>query len=254
MIIVRKSEERRHIQDKEHKTWMTFDQENEADPLQNGFGMLKILNEEILPPGSGFTLRTDKDMIIVTYVREGMLIHIGPLEKPDSIETKEFQQSTITPGTKQYAFNVSQSEDAHVFQSGFTPSEGVLKSDVAKKLFTHAERKGILKLIASSDGREGSLLIKQDVQMYSTLINKGNHMIHELYPGRNAWLHVVKGQLLLNGHQLKTGDGAGLSNEISVSFTAEESTEILLFDLGGQIPTEIKTNPQSKLEPAGLNS
>jgi hypothetical protein len=108
---------------------------------------------------------------------------------------------------------------------------GVLESGSKKKLFTLAERKGILKLIASRDGKESSLKIQQDVEMYSTLINKGNHMIHELKPGRSAWLHVVKGRIDINELQLQTGDGAGFSGEIAVSFTAQEPTEILLFDL-----------------------
>jgi redox-sensitive bicupin YhaK (pirin superfamily) len=108
---------------------------------------------------------------------------------------------------------------------------GLLEQGEGKKLFTLAERKGILKLIASPDGKEASLKIQQDVQMYSTLIHKGNHMIHELKPGRSAWLHVVKGRILMNELYLQAGDGAGFSGERAVSFTAQEPTEILLFDL-----------------------
>ncbi len=107
----------------------------------------------------------------------------------------------------------------------------VLEPGGRKKFFTLAERKGILKLIASPDGKESSLKIQQDVQIYSTLIHKGNHMIHELSAGRSAWLHVVNGRIILNELRLQTGDGAGYSGEMSVSFTAEEPTEILLFDL-----------------------
>ncbi|HEY5039215.1 MAG TPA: hypothetical protein VIJ93_09110 [bacterium] len=117
----------------------------------------------------------------------------------------------------------------------------ISKPDGIKKLFTHAERQGILKLIASSDGKDGSLCITQDIQMYSTFIHKGNHMIHELGHGRSAWLHVVNGQILLNNLDLQTGDGAGLTDERAVSFMAERPTEILLYNLCGQIPEEIKT-------------
>jgi redox-sensitive bicupin YhaK (pirin superfamily) len=247
MIIVRKSEERRHIQAKNQKTWMTFDWENTADPLQNGFGVLKILNEEMLSPGSGFILHTHRDMVVVTYISEGMLIYKGPLEHPDSLEAKEFYSAHVAPGAKQYAINVSPTEDTHVFQSGFTPGDGHPERTGVKKLFTYAERNGILKLIASPDGREASLPLRQDVQIYSTFIHRGNHMIHELGPGRSAWLHVVKGQISLNDFRLHTGDGAGLSGEMAVSFTAREPTEILLFDLGGQIPEETKTSPESRL-------
>ncbi len=248
MIIVRKSEERRHIERRGHQTWMTFDWENNSDPLQNGFGALKILNEEILSPGVGFILLTQKDMVIITYLREGVIIYKGPLEDADLLWAKEFQRTNVTPDTQQYVFNVSQSDDAHIFQSGFTPSELFSKQDGVKKLFTHAERQGILKLIASPDGREGSLSIQQDVQMYSAYTHQGNHLIHGLEPGRIAWLQVVKGEIAMNGLTLKTGDGAGLSNEISVSFTAQRSTEILLFDLTGFMNTKNEMESLQKTE------
>jgi len=253
MIVIRKSEERRHIEAKNQKTWMTFDSENNADPLQNGFGALKILNEEILSPGSGFILHTHKDMVVVTYVSEGMIIYKGPLEKMGPLGTAEFRASKVTPEAKQYAINISPAEDAHVFQSGFTPVNEISNSDGAKKLFTYAQRNGILKLVASPDGKEDSLPLRQDVQIYSTFIHKGNHMIHELSPGRSAWLHVVKGRIQMEEFELTTGDGAGLSLEMSVSFTAQEPTEILLFDLGIQIPEETKTGTQNRTAAIGVS-
>ncbi len=231
MIIVRKNEDRRHITNQKQTTWMTFDWENTADPLQNGFGSLKIFNEEVLSPGSGFILHTHKDMVIVTYVREGVIIYKGQSEEPSAVEAEEFHRINTNPQTKQYVFGASLTDDSNVFQSGFTPGTGLLDQEGEKKLFTLADRKGILRLIASPDGKEASLKIQQDAHMYSTFIHKGNHMIHELKPGRSAWLHVVKGRILASNLYLLTGDGAGFSDERSVSFTAQEPTEILLFDL-----------------------
>ena len=231
MITVRKSAERRHITNEEQTTWMTFDWENKADPLQKGFGALKIFNEEELSPGRAFILHTHNDMVVVTYVHEGVVICNGPLGKNGLMESGDFLQVGATLGAKQYTINASPSDNAHVFQSGFTPAAGVLEPVGEKKLFTLAERKGVLRLIASPDGKEASLKIQQDVQMYSTLIHKGNHMIHELKPGRKAWLHVVKGGIDLSGLPFQAGDGAGFSGENAVSFTAREPTEILLFDL-----------------------
>ncbi len=259
MITVRKSEERNHTEKKEQKSWMTFDSENKADVLQKGFGVLKILNEEILSPGSGFILHTKQNLIIITYVLDGVVIYKGPLAEPDFMEAKDFHQVNVSPDTKQYAFNVSQSEDAHIFQCGFAIKEPdssapaiPLKEVGIKKLFTHAERQGVLRLIASLDGKDASLPIDQDVQMYSTYIHKGNHVIHELGAGRTSWLHVVKGQIRLNNLYLQTGDGAGFSDERSVSFTAEKPSEILLFDLCGKIPEELKTILTSKSKIADL--
>ena len=264
MITVQKSEKRRHIENKERSTWITFDSENNADPLQDGFGVLKILNEEILSPGNGFVLHTTEGMIIITYVREGMIIYKGPLEKPDFLESKEFFQGNAASNTKQYAFNVSQSEDAHVFQCGFSlqgckmvlnesghvSNEVILAKPGVKKLFTHAERQGTLKLIASNDGRDSSLPIEQDVQMYSTYINKGNHIVHPLKEGRFAWLHVIKGEILMHNLHLLIGDGAGLSGERSISFTAKGPAEVLLFDLCAQVPENTKKIPEVKLQSA----
>lgn len=231
MITVRRSTERRIIASEAQTTWMTFDWENKADPLQKGFGALKIFNEEQLSPGRAFILHTHKEMVVVTYVHEGVVICNGPLGKNGLMEPGDFLQVNATLGAKQYTLNASPSDDAHVFQSGFTPTAGVLEPNGEKKLFTLAERKGILRLIASPDGKEASLKIQQDVQMYSTLIHKGNHMIHEFKPGRKAWLHVVKGGINLGGLQLQAGDGAGFAGENAVSFTAQGPTEILLFDL-----------------------
>lgn len=237
-MIIRKSEERRYLDVKDQKTWMTFDPQNMVDLHQNHFGVLKILNEEILSPGGGFILRAERDMIVVTYVRDGVIIYKAPLEEPDTIGTKEFQNARVLNNSSQYAFNTSESEDAHVFQCGFEMDDCVdnclpepLKPNATKKLFTHAERQGVLRLIASADGKDASLILGQDLQIYSTYLQNGNHIIHELSQGRSAWLHVVKGKILMNGLHLQTGDGIGLSEEKAVSFTAKSPAEILLFDL-----------------------
>ncbi len=256
MITVKKSEDRQYVDLKDQKTWKTFDAENKSKPLENSFGVLKILNEEILSPGGGFILKAEKDMVVVTYVREGVIIYKSPLEEPGTIETKEFKRENADKDTKQYAFNTSETEEAHVFQCGFDLNdcdnacdEGTPKPKGVKKLFTHAERAGVLKLIASSDGRESSLAIQQDVQIYSTFMHDGNHIIHELKPHRSAWLHVVKGKILFNDLPLQTGDGVGLTEERAVSFTAKSPAEILLFDLC-ESKEQAKKSSDSKLQTA----
>ena len=238
MIIVIKSEDRQYSDASDQLTWKTFDEENKTDPARHSFGVLKILNEEILSPGGGFILHTMKDMVVVTYVREGVIVYKSYKEEPIELETKEFGRNNSEKDTNQYAFNTSESEEAHVFQCGFNlnqcvgaPEDDGAKPGRVKKLFTHAERQGVLRLIASSDGRLSSLSLKQDVQIYSSFAGKGNHIAYELKPSRTAWLHVVKGQISLNDLQLQTGDGVGFTEESSVSFTSKGPTEILLFDL-----------------------
>jgi quercetin 2,3-dioxygenase len=238
MIIVIKSEDRRYFDAKDQLTWKTFDDENKTDPTRHSFGVLKILNEEIFSPGGGFILHTKKNMVVVTYVREGVIVYKSYKEEPIKLETKEFGRNNSEKDTNQYAFNTSESEEAHIFQCGFNLGECVgakeddgPKPKVFKKLFTHAERQGVLRLIASSDGRDESLSIQQNVQIFSTFAGKGNHIIHGIKPGQSAWVHVVKGEVLLHDKTLKTGDGAGFTQESSLSFTAKCPTELLLFDL-----------------------
>src|ERR1019366_5582508 len=231
MIIVRRSEDRRHIEDNNQNTWMTFDRENKADLLKNGFGSLQILNEEILSRDKAFLLHPPNHMIIVSYVQQGVVVYHGPFGGSDLLESGDFHQINVTPGDLHYEFDAIISGDTHIFQSGFTPDSGVLETKGRKQLFTHADRHGILRLIASPDGREYSLPIKRDVHMYSSIINQGNHISHPVKYGRSVWLHLVKGNILMNNVEFQTGDGAGFSGERSITFTAQTPSEILLFDV-----------------------
>lgn len=249
MIVIRKSAERSYVDVKDQKTWMTFDSKNAADPQKNHFGILNVLNEEVISPGGGFILRAEKDMVVVTYVREGVIIYKAPLEETDTISAKEFHHARVLNNASQYAFNTSESQDAHVFQCGFELDACVdncgpelPKTIGSKKLFTHAERQGVLRLIASADGKDSSLALGEDIQIYSTYLHDGNHIIHELSHGRSSWLHVVKGKILLTGLHLETGDGVGLTDERAVSFTAKRPSEVLLFDLC-QTKNEVKDVP-----------
>ncbi len=125
MITIRRSEERHHIAGENQKTWMTFDSENKADPLRDGFGALKVFNEEVLNPGRSFTLHTHKDMVVVTYVNEGIMIFNRPrLGKTGLMEMGDFHHSYSLSGSKQYSLNASPSDEARLFQSGFTPARG----------------------------------------------------------------------------------------------------------------------------------
>ncbi len=137
----------------------------------------------------------------------------------------------MNPSHDPYQFSTVLAGDTHIFQSGLTSDFDPLKPGGRKKLFTHADRHGVLKLIASPDGRDGSLPIQQDVCVYSTFMAPGDHLVHGLDPGRKAWLHVVKGKIRVNGLQLQTGDGLGFSDEDSIMIMAQEPSEILLFDL-----------------------
>jgi redox-sensitive bicupin YhaK (pirin superfamily) len=243
MIIVRRTEERRHIQDRDRNTWMTFDRENKTDLLKNGFGSLQILNEEILSRDRALLFRPLNNMIIVSYVEKGVVVFHGPFGGSDLLEPGDFHQVNVTPGDVQYEFDAILSGDTHIFQSGFTPDPGLLEPKGRKKFFTHADRYGILRLIASPDGREASLPINRDVHMYSAIINQGNHMTHPVTFGRSGWLHLVKGNILLDQLELQPGDGAGFSGERSITFKAQTPSEILLFDVPEAVAMEAVQEP-----------
>jgi len=232
MLTLRPSEERSHIQNADQNTWMTFNPENETDPLKNGFGALKKINENILSPDMRLRpFQAKNNMLILTYVRKGSIVFKGPGKKHGLLSQCEFQMMNAGPGMKPDGFNASSTDEAQVFQFRFDLEGSDLEPGEMKRLFSLAERRGCLKLIASSDGNGGSLPVRQDFQMYSGLVLEGTHMIHELGPGRRAWLHVVDGKVLINELELQTGDGIGFTDEKSVSFTAKEPSSMILFDL-----------------------
>jgi len=236
MITVRRSETRRRVRSGTQDTWLTFDPGNEADRFRNGFRTLEALNEEL--PVSEMSLHPHpQDVEIVTYVREGTLVHQDLAGALNHLGAGEFQRTSARRRIRHRVINGSLLNPAHVFQSCITPDGSELEPGSEQKRFPVVDREGVLRLVASPDGRVGSLCIQQDVRMYSSILLIGHHLIHELHPGRAAWLHVVKGRVLLKGRtllqdqRLGTGDAAAVENERAVSFTAEVPSEILLFDL-----------------------
>jgi redox-sensitive bicupin YhaK (pirin superfamily) len=230
MITVRKSEERRHVQSKSQNTWMTFDPENGIDPLCRGFRGLESLNEEQAAPEMGLHPHA-QDIDLLTYVREGSITQQGEDGPLGRMGAGEFQRRNVSPGRAYHAVNASLTEIAHVFQSGLKPESLASGTVPEQKRFYTAERTGTLKLVASRGGKRDSLSLTQDVRVYSAVLLPGNHLIHELEGGRTAWLHVVTGRIRLQDRSLRTGDGVALVDEMAASFTAQEPSEILLFDL-----------------------
>ncbi|HET6148529.1 MAG TPA: pirin family protein [Polyangia bacterium] len=231
MITLRRAGERRHERRRKQDTWLTFDPRDGPDPLDEAFGCLEILGEHRLPPGASVA-HPQRDAEIVTYVREGALTYADSMGHSGVIHTGEFQHMTARRGVRHRQTNASRSDWAHVFQIWLCPSEADRQPFQEQKRFSAAERRGVLRIVASSDGRRASLRIHQDALMCSAMLDPGQHVVHELAPGRSAWLHVVKGEVTLGDMIVGTGDGAGLSGERSVSLTAREETEILLVDLG----------------------
>lgn len=231
MITLRRSGDRRHLKRGSSDTWMSFDPENPVDPLRRGFHALGTLNEERLAPEMGLHPHPPEDLEIITYVREGTLIHQEADRGLKRLEAGEFQRSNVRRDTPYRALNASLVEGAHVFQCALLAKDRPPRRRQEQRRFPQADREGVLRVVVSPDGAQASLPILHDVRLYSSILLLGHHLIHELAAGRGAWLHVVKGRIRLGGQELGSGDGAALENVSSVSFTAQEAAEILLFDL-----------------------
>ncbi len=236
MITLRRAEERLCTRRRKQEVWRSFDPDSPSDPLAGGFGALEILDEDRLRPGAAVPGHPQREAEIVTYVREGALAYEDSTGRSGVIHAGEFRRVSAGQGIHHRETNASRTEGAHVIQMWLRPSEAGLKPDDEQKRFSAAERRGELCVVASFDGRRGSLRIHQDALMYSAMLDPGQHVVHELSQGRSAWLHLVKGEVTLGDVVLTTGDGAGVTAERAVSLTAREETEILLFDLGEQLP------------------
>ncbi len=167
---------------------------------------------------------------IITYVREGTLAYEDSTGSSGLITAGEFQRMTASRGIRYGESNTSPTEWAHVFQLWLLPSEDLAPGHEQKR-FSAAEREGVMRVVASPDGQKGSLRLHQDAFLYSSILDPGQHVIHELSGGRCAWLHIVEGAARCGATAMSTGDGAGVRGEPAVSLTASEKTEVLLLDL-----------------------
>jgi redox-sensitive bicupin YhaK (pirin superfamily) len=231
MITIRRAIERHHVRRRKQETWRTFHPGDQADGAADGFGALSALDEIRLSPSAGAAPSPDQGAEIVTYVLKGALAQGDSTGRSGVIHVDEFQRMT-TGRVRHSERNASQKDWAHVFRLSLRPSEAELDCAHEQRLFPVAERRGVLRVVASNDGRRGSLRVHQDALVYSSIIDVGQHLIHPLRSGRIAWLHVVRGEIALAGFVLVAGDGAGVTGEPAVSFTAREDAEILLVDLG----------------------
>jgi redox-sensitive bicupin YhaK (pirin superfamily) len=232
MITLRRAQERHH--DKWHKqeAWLTFRPHDRADPLTGGFGTLENLSERRLPPGGVSKAQPLKEAEIVTYVYRGALAQEDSTGSSGVVDAGEFQRMTIGRGVRHRETNASRSDWAHIFRLSLRPSQMGLGCAHGQQRFAAAQRRNVLCVVASPDGRNGSLGILQDALIMSSVLDPGHHLVHELSPGQSAWVHVISGVVRMFDIILSQGDGAGVTVERSVSLTAQESTEILIVVLG----------------------
>ena len=231
MIEVRSTDERGHTDwgwlDSRH----TFSFGDYADPAHMGFRALRVINEDRVKGGAGFGTHGHRDMEILSYVLEGALEHRDSSGGGGVIRPGEIQMMRAGTGVTHSEYNHSKVAPVHFLQIWIVPDTRGLKPAYGQKAFDReATRKGFV-LLASKDGREGSLQVQQDVDLLVTVKGAGETRTVRLRPGRHAWVHVARGSVTVNGTALREGDGAALSGEESLRFRGDEAVEVLLFDL-----------------------
>jgi len=231
MIVLRPAEQRGHTEwgwlDSHH----TFSFGDYYDPKHHGFRSLRVINDDVVRPGAGFGTHGHHDMEILSYVLDGALEHKDSTGGGGIIRPGEIQFMRAGSGVTHSEFNGSQSEPVHFLQIWIIPdTRGLAPRYDQRAIDVEAASRGLL-LLASRDGREGSIQVQQDVALYGARLAAGERREHELAPGRHAWLHVARGRLTLNGHALADGDGAAVSEEPRLEIVGVDAAELLLFDL-----------------------
>jgi hypothetical protein len=232
MITLRRNAERWSVQRGDQDIRLTFYPNERAGPPTDGFGLLAAFDEIRVPPGGLFAHRPGEGAEIVTYAYRGSFAQADSTGNSGVVHAGEFQRLIVGRGVRHKETNPSLTDWAHVFRISLHPSEVGLSGVHEQERFAAAQRHNTLRVVASPDGRMGSLRIRQDALVYSSVIDPGRHLVDELLPGRSAWLHVVYGEVTLQDMVLSQGDGVGVTNEASVSLTAQESSELLVVDLG----------------------
>jgi quercetin 2,3-dioxygenase len=232
MIHLRKSDDRGRADHGWLDSRHTFSFADYHDPHYMGFRSLRVINEDRVRPGEGFGTHPHRDMEILSYVIEGALEHKDNMGTSSVIRPGEVQRMTAGTGVLHSEYNPSRKDPVHFLQIWIQPDTKGLKPGYEQKLFPDPGRRNQLRLVASRDRRDGSLVIHQDAELYATLLEPGKSVVHPLAAGRHAWVQVVRGDVSLNGRPLHAGDGAAISKEPSVELAASSEAEALLFDLG----------------------
>jgi redox-sensitive bicupin YhaK (pirin superfamily) len=231
MIEIRKSNDRGHADHGWLSTRFTFSFADYYDPKYEEFRTLRVMNDDRVAGGGGFPTHPHKDMEIVTYVLEGALQHKDSMGNGSVIKPGDIQYMSAGTGVAHSEFNASEKEPVHLYQIWMFPDKKGYKPAYDQKHFDEADKRGKLRLLASPDGRDGSIKIRQGNELYATVLGKGESVKHSLEPERHAYVQVARGSVTLNGKQLDTGDGAAISAEKSLELTGVNDAEVLLFDL-----------------------
>lgn len=231
MLKVRKANDRGHSNlgwlDSRH----TFSFGDYYDPAHMGFGPLRVINDDRVAGGGGFPTHGHADMEIVTYVLDGALEHKDSLGTGSVIQAGEIQRMSAGTGIQHSEFNASKTDAVHFLQIWIVPERRGLAPSYEQKPVPREKTPGALRLIGARDGRDGSITIHQDVELYAARLTNGSSVEHAIKPGRLAWVQVAAGEAAINGTPVRTGDGVAIEDATQIKIDGASSAEILLFDL-----------------------
>jgi redox-sensitive bicupin YhaK (pirin superfamily) len=231
MITVRKAKDRGHADHGWLDTFHTFSFASYYDPKHMGFGDLRVINDDRVAPKRGFGAHSHEDMEIVTYVLEGALAHEDSMGNGSVIRPGDVQRMSAGTGVTHSEFNATDDAWVHLLQIWILPERDGLPPSYEQKSFPPEERRGRLRLIASRDGREGSVRVHQDADLYAALLGERDEVTHALAPGRRAWVQVARGSVRLDDVELEAGDGAAVTDTAALRLGQARDAEVLLFDL-----------------------
>ena len=230
MIAIRRANERGHADHGWLNSYHTFSFADYYDPAWMGFCNLRVINDDTVAPGQGFGTHPHRDMEIISYVLSGALEHKDSMGNGRVIHPGEFQYMSAGTGVLHSEFNPSDSEPTHFLQIWILPDRKGVQPRYAEKSCRDAAT-GKVHLIASKTGRNDSIAIHQDADLWLAKLNAGQRVTHTRAPDRHAWVHVAEGAVTLNDHRLEAGDGAGITGEQNIELACATHTQVLMFDL-----------------------
>jgi redox-sensitive bicupin YhaK (pirin superfamily) len=231
MLKIRKSQERGYADHGWLRSYHSFSFADYYDPEHVEFGALRVINEDRVMAGKGFGTHAHRDMEIISYVLEGQLEHKDSIGTGSIIEPGDVQRMSAGSGVRHSEFNPSHDHAVHFLQIWIQPDQRGIAPSYEQKRFDTEAKRGRLCLIASPDGREGSVTIHQNAYVYAGLFDNGERAVHTLNPSRRAYVHVARGEISVNGERLKAGDAAKLIDVAEVRFERGAGAEVLVFDL-----------------------
>lgn len=231
MITIRKSRDRGLSSHDWLDSRHTFSFAGYYDPDWVGFASLRVINDDHVAPGAGFSPHPHKNMEIISYVLEGDLRHEDSMGNRALIRAGEVQRISAGSGIVHSEYNASATQPVHFLQIWIEPNVLGGNPAYAQRRFDAAIKQGHLCPIVSPNGRDGSLSIQQDALLYAALLETGEHVEYALSPEHRAYVQVVRGKVNVDGAELSAGDGAGIRTETTVGITALAPSELLLFDL-----------------------